>query len=112
MGSKKLKAVVARGSKVVSISDKAAMPKIIIEHIETLRIVEHLGISVIERMHSMGTSFATYDAAHSGDAPVKNWGGIGVIDLPDRNGLHHDVLALGWREGTVVGAVHYVAKQS
>jgi aldehyde:ferredoxin oxidoreductase len=93
MGSKKLKAVVARGSKVVSISDKAAMPKIIIEHIETLRIVEHLGISVIERMHKYGTSFATYDAAHSGDAPVKNWGGIGVIDLPDRNGLHHDVLA-------------------
>ena len=93
MGSKKLKAVVARGSKVVPIADKAAMPEIIKEHINSLRIIKEIGMSVIDRMHKYGTSFTTYDAAHSGDAPVKNWGGIGVIDLPDRAGLHHDVFA-------------------
>jgi aldehyde:ferredoxin oxidoreductase len=26
-------------------------------------------------------------SAHSGDSPVKNWGGVGVIDLPDVSGL-------------------------
>jgi len=31
--------------------------------------------------------------AHSGDSPVKNWGGIGVIDVPNREGLHQDVFA-------------------
>ena len=27
---------------------------------------------------------------HSGDSPVKNWSGIGVIDIPDRSPFHHD----------------------
>jgi len=31
--------------------------------------------------------------AHSGDSPVKNWGGVGVVDYPDRQGIHHDVFA-------------------
>ena len=26
-------------------------------------------------------------------APVKNWGGVGVIDFPERAGIHHDVFA-------------------
>jgi len=30
-----------------------------------------------------GTSFFTAGAAHSGDSPVKNWGGVGVVDFPD-----------------------------
>jgi aldehyde:ferredoxin oxidoreductase len=93
MGSKKLKAVVARGTKEVVIADKAAAQKYIIAHIKTLSIVGSLGISPMEKHHKYGTSFTNYTAAHNGDAPVKNWGGIGVVDFPNRDGLHPDVFA-------------------
>ena len=86
MGSKKLKAVVARGTMEVPIADKAAVQSLRMEKIKALR-------NVIEGMHKYGTSAGAYDAAHSGDSPVKNWGGVGVIDLPDRSGLHRDVIA-------------------
>ena len=91
MGSKKLKAVVARGTKEVTIADKVAAQKFIVEHLKTLKIVGPNGFSSLEKHRKYGTSITIYDAAYSGDAPVKNWGGIGVIDLPDRAGLHRDV---------------------
>ena len=47
----------------------------------------------MDEMHKYGTSAGAYNSAHSGDSPVKNWGGIGVIDLPDRSGLHRDIFA-------------------
>ena len=94
MGSKKLKAVVARGNMVVPIADKAAAENIRMEQIKAWQTPRPpSGISAMERLHKYGTSFSTYDSAHSGDSPVKNWGGIGVIDLPDRAGLHRDVFA-------------------
>ena len=93
MGSKKLKAVVARGTKEVVIADKVAAQKYIVAHIKTLKLVGSLGISPMEKHQKYGTSFTNYTAAHSGDAPVKNWGGIGVIDFPNRAGLHPDVFA-------------------
>jgi aldehyde:ferredoxin oxidoreductase len=91
MGSKKLKALVARGTKEVAIADRVAAQKFIVEHIKTLRIVGPTGMTPMEKQQKYGTSFTTYNAAHNGDAPVKNWGGVGVIDLPDRAGLHPDV---------------------
>ena len=94
MGSKKLKAVVARGTKEVVIADKAAAQKFIVAHIKTLKEVNpYTGLSPIERHSKYGTSFTNYTAAHNGDAPVKNWGGIGVVDFPNRDGLHPDVFA-------------------
>jgi aldehyde:ferredoxin oxidoreductase len=35
----------------------------------------------------------TDNSARTGDTPVKNWGGIGVNDMPDVKGLNKDVLA-------------------
>ena len=93
MGSKKLKAVVARGSMEVPVSDKATVEKIRMEQIKVWRTPWPSGVSELEEMHQYGTSHGTYDSAHSGDSPVKNWGGVGVIDLPDRSGLHYDVFA-------------------
>jgi aldehyde:ferredoxin oxidoreductase len=93
MGSKKLKAIVARGTKEVVIADKIAAQKYIMAHIKTLTIVGSLGISPMEKHHKYGTSYTNYTAAHSGDAPVKNWGGVGVVDFPNRDGLHPDVFA-------------------
>jgi aldehyde:ferredoxin oxidoreductase len=48
---------------------------------------------MMQEMHQYGTSAGVYDSAYSGDSPIKNWGGVGVIDLPDREGLHRDVFA-------------------
>ena len=92
MGSKKLKAVVARGINEVTVADKTALEqarKEINNFYKTLFVSD--GLSVNERLHKWGTVAGTYASAHSGDSPVKNWGGIGVIDLPDRAGLHSDV---------------------
>jgi aldehyde:ferredoxin oxidoreductase len=99
MGSKKLKAVVARGSQEVVIADKAAAQKFVVAHIKTLKIPGPSGMSPLEKQQKYGTSFTTYNSAYSGDAPVKNWSGVGVVDLPDRAGLHHDVLAARVEKG-------------
>ena len=99
MGSKKLKAVVARGNMEVPIADKAGAMKIRMEYIKFMRIRGPSGMSPLDQRHKYGTSLATYDSAYSGDSPVKNWGGVGVIDLPDRAGLHHDVFAARVEKG-------------
>ncbi len=93
MGSKRLKAVVARGTMDIPVADKAAVEKIRADQIKAWQTPGPTGMSAMERNHKYGTSFSTYNSAHSGDSPVKNWGGVGVIDLPDRAGLHHDVFA-------------------
>ena len=92
MGSKKLKAVVARGTMEVPIADEAAVQNLRTELIKVWN-VDNSPRTVAMRKY--GTSSQTYDAAYSGDSPVKNWGGVGVIDLPDRAGLHPDAVAAG-----------------
>jgi aldehyde:ferredoxin oxidoreductase len=90
MGSKKLKAVVARGAMPINIADKAAAERLRKEHVQSIMQPGPMsGIS----LHKYGTSAMTANSAHSGDTPVKNWGGIGVKDLPDVEGLKADVLA-------------------
>ena len=89
MGSKRLKAVVARGNMEVPITDKATLQNLRMEQIKEMRAP---GSHTIE-MHQYGTSAGAYNSAHNGDSPVKNWGGIGIIDLPNRDGLHRDVFA-------------------
>jgi aldehyde:ferredoxin oxidoreductase len=93
MGSKKLKAVVVRGDLSVPINDKAKAENIKIEQIKAWQDSGTTGISPWNRLHKYGTSYAIYNSAHSGDSPVKNWCGVGVIDMPDRAGLHYDVFA-------------------
>jgi aldehyde:ferredoxin oxidoreductase len=89
MGSKKLKAVVARGTMPVTLADKAAAERLRKEHVKSLQIP---GFGGIESLHRFGTSAMTDRSAHSGDTPVRNWGGIGIIDLPDVEGLKNTVL--------------------
>ena len=90
MGSKKLKAVVARGTMPVTVADKAAAERLRKEHVQSLMTP---GPMNLEGLHKFGTSALTGNSAHSGDTPVKNWGGVGVKDLPDVNGLKAEVLA-------------------
>ncbi len=94
MGSKKLKAVVARGTMTVPVADKESLEKQRAEQIKVWQTPgPPFGVSLIERQHKYGTSAITYNSIHSGDTPIKNWGGVGIIDIPDKSVFHPDVVA-------------------
>ncbi len=86
MGSKKLKAVVARGTKTVNIADKEEVTRVRKDHIDTMKA------GPMGPLHRFGTSMLTAGSAHSGDTAIKNWGGIGVKDLPNIEGLKAETL--------------------
>lgn len=85
MGSKRLKAVVASGNQTVPVADNDTIDKLRREYLVTLR-------TDIETFHKYGTASHAALSAHSGDTPVKNWGGVGVIDFPDNSGIEADAV--------------------
>ncbi len=87
MGSKKLKAIVARGNQKVPIADIEAANRVRQEHIDDLN-----AIGFLKQFHMYGTGGHGNMSALSGDTPVNNWGGIGIIDTPDVTGLNKDVV--------------------
>jgi aldehyde:ferredoxin oxidoreductase len=91
MGSKNLKAVAAKGDQKVPIADTDTANKLRREHVKTMRQPGADGVSFIERFHRYGTSSMAPRSAHSGDTPVKNWAGVGVVDFPDSAGLSGDI---------------------
>lgn len=93
MGSKKLKAVVAKGKMEVPVADKETLMKLRMDHIKSLQTPGPGGKSFMENFHKFGTSSMSYNSAHTGDSPVKNWGGVGIVDVPDRAGLNPDLVA-------------------
>jgi aldehyde:ferredoxin oxidoreductase len=76
MGSKKLKAVAVKGNTKVPIANE--------ERARELRkkYLGELGGHIVW-LKPMGTPFLTVGGAQSGDSPVKNWGGVAVVDFPD-----------------------------
>ena len=94
MGSKRLKAVVARGTKAVPVANKDALDKWRAEHIKLYRTPRRPGeASFIESFHKYGTSGIAYNSAYNGDTPVKNWGGVGIVDTPKAEELKADDIA-------------------
>jgi aldehyde:ferredoxin oxidoreductase len=89
MGSKKLKAVVVRGDMKVPIANPEAVDALRKEQLQEFNGPKK---TLFERFHKNGTSSHVAASAHGGDSPVKNWGGIGVVDLPDVAGLEPDVI--------------------
>jgi len=75
MGSKRLKAIAVRGNQPVPLADK--------ERVGEIRKARLQGIRGPggDRWRKFGTSSATARAVQSGDAPVKNWGGVGIRDF-------------------------------
>ena len=95
MGSKNLKAVAARGALPVILADKEAVDRQRADMIKSLQTPRPpMNVSQMERMHKWGTSSITYNSTHSGDSPVKNWGGVGIVDVPNRAPLHEEVVAM------------------
>lgn len=90
MGSKKLKAVAARGNQEATVASPEKVMEFRKEHIAKLSVPGAGGMSFIDRFHKYGTSGGGARSAHSGDTPVKNWGGVGVVDFPDVAGLTGD----------------------
>ena len=86
MGSKKLKAVVVKGDGKVPVAHAEAADKLRKEYLPRVKS------PVTNMLHQFGTAVHTDSSAHSGDSPVKNWGGIGVIDLPDVSGLSKELI--------------------
>ncbi|MGH2633030.1 MAG: aldehyde ferredoxin oxidoreductase family protein [Tepidiformaceae bacterium] len=75
MGSKNLKAVVA-----------VAERKIISQTPETIKMLRANLDDMVKPLkdffHTFGTTGITAMSALNGDSPVKNWGGVGVVDFP------------------------------
>lgn len=77
MGSKGIKAVLVKGEEKISVNDghlikqfrKEVLPK----------AAEGLG----KLLNKYGTCGLMVSANESGDAPVKNWAGVGVVDFPN-----------------------------
>lgn len=76
MGSKKLKAVAVKGDMEVPVADEKRVTNL------RRKYLHKLG-GTIEWLGEHGTSFVAAGSAHSGDSPVKNWGGVGFLDFPD-----------------------------
>jgi aldehyde:ferredoxin oxidoreductase len=76
MGSKRLKAVVVKGDRKVPVADAKKVNNL------RKKYLPKLG-GTIEWLGNHGTPFVTAGSAHSGDSPVKNWGGVGFLDFPD-----------------------------
>jgi aldehyde:ferredoxin oxidoreductase len=75
MGSKKVKAVVVKGSLPVPMADEAR-----INELRRTYLRQRQG--AYDGLHDYGTCGITSDSAQSGDSPVKNWGSSGVVDFP------------------------------
>jgi aldehyde:ferredoxin oxidoreductase len=88
MGSKKLKAIAAAGKPEVAVFDLKKVNRLRQEHVAAMR--KSSGMETLEGFHKYGTSHVAEGFAHSGNTPVKNWGGVGVIDFPDASGLSGD----------------------
>jgi aldehyde:ferredoxin oxidoreductase len=76
MGSKKLKAVAVRGNMKVPLADEQRTKELRKKY--TAELGGH-----IAWLKPFGTPFLVDIGVLSGDSPVKNWTGVGVIDFPD-----------------------------
>jgi aldehyde:ferredoxin oxidoreductase len=85
MGSKKLKALAVRGNVEVPMADEARANQLRREWMTQLK-----GDGPTFRDY--GTAGITEASAMSGDSPVKNWAGAGLIDFPNANRISDDAV--------------------
>ncbi|HVI40029.1 MAG TPA: aldehyde ferredoxin oxidoreductase family protein [Anaerovoracaceae bacterium] len=80
MGSKKLKAIAVRGTGEIPVAN----PEKIVE--VNLQVPSILKDNPGAQAYTVyGTGVATVGSALSGDSPVKNWSGVGVVDYGEEN---------------------------
>jgi len=77
MGSKKLKAIAVDGNMKIPIADEKRAKELRRKYLGELRE------PFANAFRNFGTPAFTAEMAHNGDSPVKNWGGVGIIDFPN-----------------------------
>ncbi|TET16621.1 MAG: aldehyde ferredoxin oxidoreductase [Dehalococcoidia bacterium] len=85
MGSKRLKAVAVKGKMKVPVADEKRTKEL------RTKYLGELGGHIVW-LKPTGTPFLTVGSAKGGDSPVKNWGGVGVIDFPDAEPIGADAV--------------------
>jgi aldehyde:ferredoxin oxidoreductase len=86
MGSKRLKAVAARGTMEVPIPDREKVTRVSKEFLG-----QYMG-AFYERFKRWGTCGENASAALNGDSPVKNWAGVGAVDFPNAGAIGGDAM--------------------
>jgi len=77
MGSKKLKAIAVTGNMKIPLADEKRAKEL------RRKYLGELAGPLVNIFRNFGTPALTAECAHIGDSPVKNWGGVGVVDFPD-----------------------------
>jgi aldehyde:ferredoxin oxidoreductase len=88
MGSKKLKAVAVKGNKKVPIGDVERYAEVRKDYASKLK-----GNPFVNVFRKFGTSVLNVQNVQSGNAPCKNWSGVGVRDFPNAAALSHEKIA-------------------
>ena len=88
MGSKKLKAVVVRGTGSVPVADPEKLKQANQDILNTIK--NGPAAHIAGAFSTFGTTMFTAASAVGGDSPVKNWGGIGIIDYGEKAGKNFD----------------------
>jgi aldehyde:ferredoxin oxidoreductase len=83
MGSKNLKAVVARGTLKVPVADELKLREVNRAITDAMKNGPEAG--VIMGFGQLGTGMGNQFSVMMGDGPIKNWGGIGTIDFTGDN---------------------------
>jgi aldehyde:ferredoxin oxidoreductase len=87
MGAKKLKAIAVTGSQEVPIADVEAANRLRREFMTELGNMAFMGNSFLESYRKYGTSGGTERMIQVGSTPIKNWGGVAIVDFPDSSGV-------------------------
>jgi aldehyde:ferredoxin oxidoreductase len=77
MGSKNLKALVVRGNGKIPIYDEEALKAVRKKYLPVLKE------DFASALREYGTAGDLETLVEIGDTPVKNWGGVGVVDFPN-----------------------------
>ncbi len=78
MGSKKLKAIVLKGNKDISVADKDSLLNLTKEYNDAIA----KGGGLVTGFKTFGTTMGNTYCAQTGDTPIKNWGGTATEDFP------------------------------
>lgn len=79
MGSKKLKALAVTGKGEIPVADLGKIKEVNYEIIESMK--KGPAVGMIKEFGRFGTGRGAGGSALNGDSPVKNWGGVGIVDM-------------------------------
>jgi aldehyde:ferredoxin oxidoreductase len=83
MGSKSLKAIAVRGTGKISVAHPEKVKEINASILDFMK--NGPAIELVKVFNTYGTGGMTGGNALSGDSPVKNWGGVGVVDMGEES---------------------------